>query len=1168
MNVESLSSIEYAFLLDNKGTARLENCVIENNTFNTTANVYSNYYNYFHGAILNNGTMTVVDTVACNNSLGYCIITEPGGIPYGNAVGRGTVLSNFGTLTVDNSTFTSNYAGDSGAAIFNAGDLTVDNSVFEDNLANLQGSAIATTFTWSEDHTVKSTVINNSLFKNNTVYLSIYGNEPYGGAIYAKQSNVNIHNCTFDNNQAYTSVEGIMGVGVESSALLFEGNYYSNGATSTVDNCTFINHDFTVIANGKTYYQGVNGTINNCIFENNKGGITDHANLNITNNIFKNTTNTSRIIYDYIEYYGQQKTITDNQFIDNNLTTDTIYNFTSGNYDPSEPIDRVIENNIYSNTTINDTIDLVVPSKIYTGEPITITGTYTINNPENYDSDILEQNKFNVYINGNLDQTVDTLEFTITPTAGSMIVTVQPTISQSRKTTSIRATTLTNITITHENYNEYIYEGSLIGVGKDTKITFNGQFTDKGEIYIDTSDIIIDGTDATFTNTKFTLDAENIVIQNMNINNTNLNYPIANYKDNNIIANNTITLNNPNSNATAIYNGASNTIIANNTLTVTALAGSIDFSVWGVADTQAILLLGGDKNTVQNNNINIKSTQATGYNTLEAITNSNGATNTLITQNNITISDANFNYAIDCLSNVENITITENTILVTGERYCDGIQVGNSANNIIIDNNNITCTCINSTPLTEEGAITYGVIATSMGSAESNNITITNNNIDITGTVNYAIELYKVNNTEIHDNNITVTGPYSLGIGYSYAPNGSATGNTITITGDSTTPINYITEEIKPENTGIRIQNGTQNVYLEDNTITTKDIGGKDTTINTDEATVTIKNNKLTSSQGYGDETVKTFKPGVTFENNVIETTITTEDVTTLTNTPTTLTATVTTETGANVNGGTVTFTDTEGNTIATATVNNGTATTTITFKEAITTTITATYNPTSTGLTTSTTTAQLDVQEPVTNLTIEYTTPIAGQNVTLTAKLTDQLGNNINGGKVVFKINGKTIKDTNGKVIYAKVVNGTATVTYNIPSTYADKNITIEAVYSGTNKYNSARTQTNTTIQKTTPTFTTEDVTATIGETITLKATITDGNKIINTGKVVFKINGKTVKDANGKVIYAKITNGIATVNYTIPTSYKAKNYTLTATLISNEYDRQTDEKTLTITA
>ncbi|AWX31992.1 hypothetical protein [Methanosphaera sp. BMS] len=92
------------------------------------------------------------------------------------------------------------------------------------------------------------------------------------------------------------------------------------------------------------------------------------------------------------------------------------------------------------------------------------------------------------------------------------------------------------------------------------------------------------------------------------------------------------------------------------------------------------------------------------------------------------------------------------------------------------------------------------------------------------------------------------------------------------------------------------------------------------------------------------------------------------------------------------------------------------------------------------------------------------------------------------------------------------------------------------------------------TTVAKSTPTITTSDITASAGEDITLTATITDGDNTINTGKVVFKINGKTVKNSNDKVIYAKVSNNQADITYTIPTSYKAKNYTLTATLISNE--------------
>ena len=102
----------------------------------------------------------------------------------------------------------------------------------------------------------------------------------------------------------------------------------------------------------------------------------------------------------------------------------------------------------------------------------------------------------------------------------------------------------------------------------------------------------------------------------------------------------------------------------------------------------------------------------------------------------------------------------------------------------------------------------------------------------------------------------------------------------------------------------------------------------------------------------------------------------------------------------------------------------------------------------------------------------------------------------------------------------------------------------------------------------KSTPTLTTSDIQATAGQTITLTATITDNNKVINTGKIVFKINGKTVKDASGKVIYAKVSNNQVNFTYTLPSDMKTKNYNLTATFISSDYDRLEDTKTLTVTA
>ncbi|MBR3212953.1 MAG: hypothetical protein IKF79_00420, partial [Methanosphaera sp.] len=71
---------------------------------------------------------------------------------------------------------------------------------------------------------------------------------------------------------------------------------------------------------------------------------------------------------------------------------------------------------------------------------------------------------------------------------------------------------------------------------------------------------------------------------------------------------------------------------------------------------------------------------------------------------------------------------------------------------------------------------------------------------------------------------------------------------------------------------------------------------------------------------------------------------------------------------------------------------------------------------------------------------------------------------------------------------------------------------------------------KTEITITTTEPTITTEDITTQAGATITLKAII-NTDATINTGKIVFKINGKSINDEDGKVIYAKVQNNQVTV-------------------------------------
>jgi len=210
-------------------------------------------------------------------------------------------------------------------------------------------------------------------------------------------------------------------------------------------------------------------------------------------------------------------------------------------------------------------------------------------------------------------------------------------------------------------------------------------------------------------------------------------------------------------------------------------------------------------------------------------------------------------------------------------------------------------------------------------------------------------------------------------------------------------------------------------------------------------------------------------------------------------------------------------------------------------------------------------------IVEPV--LKVDTTEFTVGETTVISASIYmgDEVATDINGGKVVFKVNGKTLKDANGKVIYAKLVNGTATIpSYEIPVSWNKENVTITAVYSGTSKQDALRSEeAQITITQPEPTITTDDIMTTTGETVQLKAKVSIADNPITTGKVVFKVNGKTVKDANGKVIYATVDEtGAVSVNYTIPENMKAGDYVITVTYTSAVYGKLTSNATLTVSS
>ena len=1152
----------------------------------------------------NNGNMTLVNSVI---DLGYW--TNSWGWEYYTV---GTLVNN-GNLTLINCTLN--------CSITNTGNCIIDECLIPSSGIGNQGNLTISNVEWdgitgmSLQYNIESnTKIINSSFSNNSgiffagtygANIEIYNSTFNNVTTIAQNANIIIDKCNFTN--CTTGNNFIRGYNVSVSNSIFDNNKINNRfslITITNDLGNIINNTFSNNYMNATdswnYYSGIavyafkssgyENTINisNNTFENNyinaiEGQVLDYEwhdyhsngygtdiridstdNLIISNNTFKNSTTTQKAGSLYCNNIKNVE-IYDNIFKDVKAISETIIHNNS--------VSVTIYNNTYINSTIDfDNLSIENPGKVFAGDNITLKANIALCHPEYYDENLLNQTQYNWYINGENIITNST-EYNITVPEDMMIIHITPTITNTRSNLLVLTPTVVgDKIITPENINKNLFEGELIGISSNTRLIFQGDFINIGEIYSKTNATVFDGTNATFVNTSFAIEANDNTIQNMNINNTDTsNYIITTEGNNNLIRNNILTQYNSDGLTAAIKDfNSQNTIITNNKIDVTGPARDITYGEGAsIANTQAILSINTENSRIDYNNITVTNStdsELAPFGTIEAITAPQGINNT-IEYNNIQVTGSRFVYGINALDNVNDNRIRYNNITVTGYRYTDGIQVGNGAQNNIIANNNINLTCLNDTEV-DEAAISYGIIVTSQGGAISNNNTLQENNITINGAVNYGMEIYTATNTNINNNNITLTGVKSMGIGYAHSPNSTVNKNTIIINDDTTQPLNGVTEEIQPLSVGIRIQQDSENITIENNTIKTNDVAKTDKTINTEDINTIARYNKLTSSTGYGQDTIITIPDNVLIRDNKLPT-ITTMEIPNviLANKPVEITAYVTDEDNNPITGGYVTFRKGWDN-IANVTVTNGIATSKFTFTELETFTLITTYWPTSTEVITSSDEKTITIEDARTIISIDEVSATAGQNVTLTARITDQLGNNFNGGKVTFKVNGKTVKDANGKVVYAKVVDGVATATYEVPMDASGKDLNITAVYSGSTKYDKQTTTTTVTVIEATPTLTitpfNEPVTT--GSTVTLKAKVALGDTPITTGKIVFKINGKTVKDANGKVIYAKVdVNGEVSVDYNIG-DLKANTYTVEAVFTASGYDKLTSNTTMTV--
>ncbi|MCE7698616.1 MAG: Ig-like domain repeat protein, partial [Methanobacterium paludis] len=198
---------------------------------------------------------------------------------------------------------------------------------------------------------------------------------------------------------------------------------------------------------------------------------------------------------------------------------------------------------------------------------------------------------------------------------------------------------------------------------------------------------------------------------------------------------------------------------------------------------------------------------------------------------------------------------------------------------------------------------------------------------------------------------------------------------------------------------------------------------------------------------------------------------------------------------------------------------------------------------------------ATIIVNQAPANVNVTNVSNIAGQNVTLNVNITNYYGNPVNGGQVNFTINGTTVTKS--------VTNGTATLTWTIPSTWTVGNYNILANFDGTGTNYANSTNIGTlTVNPTPTTVLVTNLIKLAGQNATLTANVTDyyGNPV-NGGQVTFKVNTTNAGTVN-------VSNGIATLTWLIPSTWTVGNYNITANYLgTGNYTVSNSTGTLTVT-
>lgn len=1153
-------------VLNIKGNATLNNTVLRSNKGSTS------WSSNNQGWIVLAGKLSIYNSLFENNvgklagiygaAQRYPMIVDNSTFINNTAsTGSGAAIQNGDDLNITNSRFIANRAtgyGKDGGAIYSTGKVVIKNSTFINNTATGEGSIIANGYGGSFN-------ITNSILVSNTTRSALYnGNENYATQVanynwWGTNNNPSsyVKSGTYydDWEEEYSDCQAITvnnWVIMNTTIIPEENNSYrdtitvkttfnqytdSTGAVSTLENGIPDGLEVVYSSNKNTFSQNATVTLN--------GETTNNYTIKSQNYVISVTQGNQTNTISAVAIMPEPKTI---------ILTDETYS----QYFNDEG--RLIESMVPPNSELqfsgvfnnrNMTIDLPVNITTHTTQAVlnncTITvvkdGMYTnitdiiMNNTDYSETLINLVNATNVQVKNttlyqyNTNQSTHAIDISYADNIiidSNNIVTVGPC-----KDVEYDA-----------NYVAQVVTSSITGFNASSNIIRNNRiitnYTGEAESYGTVEGIAFTGVDSYDWTTYEELVAES---------------------SDNVVTNNTVITESNNYAYGISFTGAvnENNITYNNVTTISTTYYANGIQLGGPAEN----------NIISYNTVNAEAQNVT-YGLYISTNNMGKVTDNTVTYNNVTANSSSI-YLIELYGVADN-NISYNQ-LTGNNNYVLGIATYNAENNDISYNNMTLIGDMQNDPVSMDAITveTTGIKLTGSSSYASSSNTITYNNITA---ITPSADTYAINATMGSGHNIS----------NNYLVSTGKSGNSAV----HTTSGNTVKDNI-PDKIGTTITMDEVEGIINENVVITakitaddyKDVTGviKFTDSEGNElGTVDITNgtavlNKVFQKEDIVDITA-TFAGNDTYANsstttkvtiNKINTTITMDSVEGYVTENIAIIANVIGNDGNNVDG-TITFTDANGNELGTVDVINGSATLNKVFMADVTTDITATYNGNDLYNISSTTT-KLEIKKLVTTVTVDEINAKEGDTINISATVTDNLNNVINGGKVVFKVDGRSIRDTNGKVIYADVIDGKAVIeNFVVPYGWTSGS-TISALYTGNEVHELTRSTTSTMdISKRTATLELSDITAKTGETVKLTVNVKDSISV-NSGKVVFKVNGRSIRDTNGNVIYADVNNGVASLDYTIPDYYNVQDYKVSCVFINDEYDRADATGTLTIT-